>query len=93
MTRMLAAMPAELASRASVDLATLLTVPGVVGISPDQLPRSARPVILKLVDQACETDVAMRAKEGEALHAQASRPSARRCGEKLAMISSAPPRS
>lgn len=68
--RMVAAMPPELANRVTIDLATLLTVPGVVGLSPDRLAESARPVLLKLLDDACDRMLAMRTKEGEALHAQ-----------------------
>lgn len=66
--RMLGAMPPEIASRATIDLATLLTVPGVVGLSPDRVADSARPVLLKLLDEACDRMLAMRAREGEALH-------------------------
>ncbi len=69
-SRMFAAMPPEIASRATVDLATLLTVPGVVGLSPELLAESARPVLLKLLDEATERMLAMRAKEGQALQAQ-----------------------
>jgi uncharacterized protein (TIGR00255 family) len=87
---MFAAMPAEIAGRATVDLATLLTVPGVVGLSADQLAESARPVIMKLVDQACDRMLAMRAKEGEALHGQlASFGSTMR--EKLAIVAERAP--
>jgi uncharacterized protein (TIGR00255 family) len=66
--RMLSGLPKSIADRATVDVATLLTVPGVVGLSPDRLAESARPVLLKLVDEACERMLAMRQREGEALH-------------------------
>ncbi|MFO0827232.1 MAG: YicC/YloC family endoribonuclease [Phycisphaerales bacterium] len=69
-SRMIAAMPPEIANRVTVDLATLLTVPGVVGLSPERLAESARPVLLRLLDEACDRMLAMRGKEGEALHAQ-----------------------
>lgn len=68
--RMVAAMPPELANRVTIDLATLLTVPGVVGLSPDRLTESARPVLLRLLEEATDRMLAMRTKEGEALHAQ-----------------------
>jgi uncharacterized protein (TIGR00255 family) len=61
-------LPPDLASRATVDLATLLTVPGVVGLSPELLAESARPVLLRLLDEACDRMLAMRAREGESLH-------------------------
>jgi uncharacterized protein (TIGR00255 family) len=66
--RMAAAMPPELRDRMTVDLATLLTVPGVVGLPPDRLAESARPVLLRLLDEACDRMLAMRVREGEALH-------------------------
>jgi uncharacterized protein (TIGR00255 family) len=69
-TRMVAAMPPELAGRVTIDLATLLTVPGVVGLSPDRLTESARPILHRLLDEAADRMLAMRAKEGEGLHAQ-----------------------
>jgi uncharacterized protein (TIGR00255 family) len=67
-SRLAAALPPELAARATVDLATLLTVPGVVGLSPEKLADSARPVLLRLLDEACDRMLAMRAREGESLH-------------------------
>ncbi len=67
-SRLAAALPPDLAARATVDLATLLTVPGVVGLSPEQLAESARPVLLRLLDEACDRMLAMRAREGESLH-------------------------
>lgn len=66
--RMTAAIPPELESRVTVDLATLLTVPGVVGLTPELVVESARPVLLRLLDDACERMLAMRAREGESLH-------------------------
>lgn len=66
--RMSAAIPSELEGRVTVDLATLLTVPGVVGVSQDRVTDSARPVLMKLLEEACERMMAMRQREGEALH-------------------------
>ncbi len=68
-TRMASAMPPEFASRFTVDLATLLTVPGVIGLSPDRAAESARPVLHKLLEEACDRMLVMRAREGEALQA------------------------
>jgi len=88
--RMLAAMPPEIASRATVDLATLLTVPGVVGLSPDRLVDEVRPVVLRLLQEACERMLAMRTREGATLHAQlASFGSAMR--ERLALVAARAP--
>ncbi|MDZ4755801.1 MAG: YicC/YloC family endoribonuclease [Phycisphaerae bacterium] len=67
--RMAAAMPPELADRMTIDLATLLTVPGVVGISADRVSESARPVLLRLLNEACDRMLTMRVREGEGLHA------------------------
>jgi uncharacterized protein (TIGR00255 family) len=66
--RMAAAIPPELEGRMTVDLATLLTVPGVVGLSPERVADSARPVLMKLLDEACDRMLQMRAREGESLH-------------------------
>lgn len=66
--RMFAAMPPAIADRATVDLATLLTVPGVVGLAPDRVAESARPVLLRLLEESCDRMLAMRAREGQALH-------------------------
>lgn len=54
---------------ARIDIAALLTLPGVVvaGTGEELLSR-ARPVLLKLVDEACDRLVAMRAREGKMLH-------------------------
>lgn len=52
-----------------IDLAALLALPGVVVLDTgEELLERARPVILRLVDEACDKLVAMRAREGEALH-------------------------
>jgi uncharacterized protein (TIGR00255 family) len=67
-TRMARAIPQELRERMTVDLATLLTVPGVVGLGPERLADSARPVLIRLLEEATERMLAMRAREGESLH-------------------------
>ena len=53
----------------TIDLASLLQLPGVVMTSTgeDRLER-ARPVLMRLVDEACNKLVAMRTREGAMLH-------------------------
>ncbi|MEX0653649.1 MAG: YicC/YloC family endoribonuclease [Phycisphaeraceae bacterium] len=52
-----------------IDLTQLLALPGVLQPSEDEesLVSRARPVLLKLLDQACDNLMAMRVKEGKAL--------------------------
>lgn len=66
--RMLAALPPEIAARSTVDLATLLTVPGVVGLSADRLAAEVRPLVSRLLVEACERMLEMRIREGRSLH-------------------------
>ena len=55
LTALLAALPAELRDRATVDLGALLTVPGVLRTDGvDKLVEMARPVIARLLDEACD---------------------------------------
>lgn len=68
--RLLHALPPEIASRTTVDLATLLTLPGVTGIDADRVAAEARPIVLRLVDEAAERMLSMRAREGESLRGQ-----------------------
>ena len=68
LTALLAALPAELRDRATVDLGALLAVPGVLRTDGvEKLVEMARPVILRLVDEACTKVLAMRAREGESI--------------------------
>ena len=67
--RMLAALPPEIAARSTVDLATLLTVPGVVGLGADRLAAEVRPLVSRLLVEGCERMLEMRAREGKSLHA------------------------
>lgn len=54
---------------ARIDVAALLNLPGVVvpGTGEELLGR-ARPVLLKLVEEACDRLMAMRVREGRVLH-------------------------
>lgn len=69
LTALLAALPHELRDRATVDLGALLAVPGVLRTDGvEKLVELARPVLLRLVDEACDRVLAMRAREGESIH-------------------------
>lgn len=62
--------PSELV-KPSVDLAGLLALPGVLRVEPlDARLAAAREAFHELLPQACERLVAMRAREGQALHAE-----------------------
>lgn len=68
LTALLAALPVELRDRATVDLGALLAVPGVLrtdGVG--QIVEFARPVVLRLVEEACASVLEMRAREGESI--------------------------
>ncbi len=53
----------------TVDLASLLTLPGVmIDEASEQRLERVRPVVLRLLDQACERVLSMRAREGATLH-------------------------
>ncbi len=66
---LLAALPAELRDRATVDLGALLTVPGVLRTDGvDKLVDMARPIVARLLDEACDRVLAMRTREGESIH-------------------------
>ena len=68
LTALLAALPAELRDRATVDLGALLAVPGVLRTDGvEEIVEMARPVLLKLTDEACDRVLIMRAREGESI--------------------------
>ncbi|MHC4415698.1 MAG: YicC/YloC family endoribonuclease [Planctomycetota bacterium] len=57
------------AASAQIDLGALLALPGVVlSGSPDELLDRVRPVLLRLVKEACDKVLAMRSREGMTLH-------------------------
>lgn len=67
------AMPGELRDRASIDLSTLLLVPAITESSgSDHLVENARPILMELLEEACEHLVEMRTREGEAVRAELS---------------------
>ena len=51
----------------TIDLTALLTLPGVLVSSGEQLESHARPVLARLTDQACDRLIAMRGIEGRAI--------------------------
>lgn len=56
---------------ASFDLASLLTLPGVLKVEPmDERLKAAREAFARLLPQACDNLVEMRSREGEALDAE-----------------------
>ncbi len=71
---LLAALPTELRDRATVDLGALLAVPGVLRTDGvDKIVEFARPVLLRLVDEACTRVLEMRAREGEGIARELAR--------------------
>jgi uncharacterized protein (TIGR00255 family) len=69
LTALMAALPAELRDRATVDLGALLAVPGVLRTDGvEKLVEMARPVLTRLVDEACDRVLAMRTREGESIY-------------------------
>jgi len=74
LTALLAALPTELRDRATVDLGALLAVPGVLRTDGvDKIVEFARPVLLRLVDEACTRVLEMRAREGEGIARELAR--------------------
>jgi uncharacterized protein (TIGR00255 family) len=74
LTALLAALPSELRDRATVDLGALLTVPGVLRTDGvEQIVEMARPIVARLVDDACDRVLAMRAREGEGISRELTR--------------------
>lgn len=65
--RVVAALPPELAARATVDVASLLALPALVHNAETRAVETARPILLRLLDDACDGMLAMRAVEGESL--------------------------
>lgn len=66
LTALMAALPPELRERATIDLAALLNVPGVLRTDGvDSLVELARPVLMHLLDDACTRVLEMRTREGE----------------------------
>jgi uncharacterized protein (TIGR00255 family) len=66
LTALMAALPPELRERATIDLAALLNVPGVLRTDGvDSLVELARPVLMQLLDDACTRVLEMRTREGE----------------------------
>jgi uncharacterized protein (TIGR00255 family) len=69
LTALLAALPTELRDRATVDLGALLAVPGVLRTDGvEKLVDMARPILARLLDEACDRVLAMRTREGESIH-------------------------
>jgi uncharacterized protein (TIGR00255 family) len=74
LTALLAALPAELRDRATVDLGALLAVPGVLrSDGVERLAEFARPIVLRLLEDACTRVLEMRTREGEALARELAR--------------------
>jgi uncharacterized protein (TIGR00255 family) len=74
LTALLAALPVELRDRATVDLGALLAVPGVLRTDGvEGIVEFARPVVLRLVDEACGLVVEARAREGESIARELAR--------------------
>jgi len=74
LTALMAALPAELRERATVDLGALLAVPGVVRTDGvEKVVELARPIVLRLAGEACSRVLEMRAREGEGLHRELAR--------------------
>ena len=74
LTALMAALPAELRDRATVDLGALLTVPGVLRTDGvEQIVEMARPILTRLVDEACDRVLAMRTREGEGISRELTR--------------------
>ena len=68
LTALLAALPVELRDRATVDLGALLAVPGVLRTDGvEGIVSFARPVVQRLLDEACGRVLEMRAREGESI--------------------------
>ncbi len=58
----------------SVDVGALLALPGVViPASPEEILERVRPVVARLLEQACDGVLSMRAREGETIHDQLHR--------------------
>ena len=61
-------VPEGMTDRCTIDLAGLLDVPGVLVQEPvTALIERARPLLLQLLDEACQSMIAMREREGQVL--------------------------
>lgn len=69
--QLLEAMPESLRDRCTVDLGTLLTVPGIAEADDaGELVDEARGTVLELLDEACDRLLEMRGREGEVVQAE-----------------------
>jgi uncharacterized protein (TIGR00255 family) len=74
-----------------IDVGALLSLPGVViSETGEAMIERARPVLLDLVDEACERVIAMRSREGVTLHDQLHK-HRREIAERLAVIAQRAP--
>lgn len=72
--QLLSAMTPEVRERCTVDVASLMMVPGVAGgTDSTELLESAGPIILRLFDEACDSLLEMREREGTALRVELER--------------------
>lgn len=72
--QLLAAMTPEIRERCTVDVASLMMIPGVAGGTDSaKLLETARPIILRLFGEACDSLVEMRECEGTALRVELER--------------------
>ena len=63
--QLLEEMPEEIRSRCTVDLATLLSVPGIIcGDDSQAFVETARPILVSLLGEACDRLIEMRTREG-----------------------------
>lgn len=69
LTAVMGQMPRGLGDGAKLDLSAMLDLPGVLTPGEEQisLPARARPVVVRLIDQACDKLIAMRMAEGQAI--------------------------
>ncbi len=68
LSQLMDALPTELRDRATVDLASLLAAPGIAHMEGGEtLLALARPVLVKLVDEAVAAALAAKAREGAEL--------------------------
>lgn len=86
------AIPGMEHDAARIDLGALLALPGVViTTTGEELVEKARPVLLSLTDEACERLIAMRVREGRALHEELHR-HREVIADRLAIIAARAPR-
>jgi uncharacterized protein (TIGR00255 family) len=69
--QLLAAMPEDVRGRCTVDLATLLTVPGIAEVDDaTEIAEDARDIVFRLLEEACDRLIEMRSREGEVVRAE-----------------------